>query len=643
MQKLDTPVVLDKSKRDCLLEYLLSTNTIENIVGISLIEQVDGSIISLSRRGDTPSNHVLLEPQDQEVFCHFDPRAILVATLPGIAIPHLKSTTLLDVEPLKANHVMSYVGRAPSYFGLPAETSSGISDEYTGWVSKFLEWIHHSPLKNALRGWLRDRPLLPVDGGQLKMISNLIFSPKHTYTNDGLVQFLQRLGFSFLHPGISDPAQQYLDPHLKSLDNPRHVLTSLPSFDQGLSTPDVVSLQDYILSHGHVARKDQVIQSILRKLPIYDHMNPTNPSLPEPSNPAPNYSTSWSRIPDDSKIRVVVVSPDIPLLPIAPNIFFTSHLSLVQILYPKLVTVSDTDILKLAIHNFQSQPPELQARFLDQLTTTHIPKNSLSNLQSIPFLLGADGRLHAPRSLVDPTSKFANLLPPDSPRLPQYRTTPQHKIIASLRHLSLLPDALTMEIFQEIVDVIVTKQDIRLSNSLLDFLDDDTTSWSLPNLLLDHKWLETTNGLSSPNGSHGHQFAELCNNVLPILKRARSIQSSRLLRDLHWDTPPTLQVVMAQFKALVNKSDPSCPELLPVTSFLGSNLGELSRSGQLQELEQSVKGRSWVPTHGSTLTSTTFAIFKQDLAYHPFKYITSQFTDDGNARSFLQAMGCKEE
>ena len=637
MQKLDTSVVLDRSKRDCLLEYFLSTGRIENIVGISLIEQVDGSIISLSRRGDTPSNHVLLEPQDQEVFCHFDPRAILVATLPGIAIPHLKSTTLLNVEPLKADHVMSYVGGAAAYFG----TSSGISDRYTGWVSKFLEWIHHSPLKNALRGWLRDRPLLPVDGGQLKMISNLIFSPKHTYTNDGLVQFLQRLGLSFLHPGISDPAQQYLDPHLKSLDNPRDVLTSLPSIDQGLSTPDVSFLQDYILSHRHIVQKDQVIRPILRKLPIYDHMNPTNPSLSDPSNPVPNYSTSWSKIPDGLEIRVVASGT--PLLPITPSTFFTSHLPLVQILDPTLGITSNTDILELAIHNFQSHSPELQARFLDQLTTTHIPKNSLSNLQSIPFLLGADGRLHAPQSLVDPTSKFANLLPPDSPRLPQYRTTPQHKIIASLRHLSLLPDALTMEIFQEIVDVIVTKQDIRLSNSLLDFLDDDTTSWSLPNLLLDHKWLETTNGLSSPNGSHGHQFAELCNNVLPILKRARSIQSSRLLRDLHWDTPPTLQVVVAQFKALVNKSDPSCPELLPVTSFLGSNLGELSRSGQLQELEQSVKGRSWVPTHGSTLTSTTFAIFKQDLAYHPFKYITSQFTDDGNARSFLQAMGCKEE
>ena len=598
---------------------------------------MDGSIVSLSRREGASPNHVLLGPEDQEVFRHFDPRAILVTTLPSTAISHLKSTTVLDVEPLKADHVISYVGRAPSYFGTP----SGISDGYVGWVSKFIEWIRCSPLENALRGWLHYYPLLPVNGSQFKTVSDGVFSPKHAYISDGLVQFLQQLGFSFLRPGISDLAQQYLDPHLKSLDNPRQVLTSLPSFDQGLSTSDVSSLQDYILSHRHVIQNDQVVRPILRKLPIYNHMNPTNPSLPETSYPARNYSTSWSRIPDGLEIRVV--APDIPLLPISPSIFFTSHLPLVQTLDPILGITSTTDILELAIYNFQSQPPQLQARFLDQLTTTYIPTNSLSRLQSIPFLLGADGRLHAPQTLVDPTSRFTNLLPPDSPHLPQHQTTLQHKIIASLRLLSLLPNTLTMEIFQEIVNIIVTKQDTRLSNSLLDFLDDDTASWSLPNLLLDHRWLETTSGLSSPRESHGHQFAELCNNVLPILNRARKIQSSRLLRALCWDTPPPLHVVIAQFKALVSKRDPFCPELLPVTSFLGSCLGELSGSGQLQELEQFIKGRSWVPTHGSTLTSTTFAIFKQGLAFRPFQYITSRFADDRNARAFLQVMGCKEE
>jgi hypothetical protein len=683
MQKLGTSVILDKSKRECLLEYLLSTGRIENIVGIPLIEQVDGTIVSLSQREDTSPNHVLLELQDQEVFSHFDPRAILIATLPSTAVPHLRSTTLLNVEPLKADHVMSYVGRAPSYFGPPAGTPSGISDEYTGWVSKFLEWICRSPLEEALRGWLHHHPLLPVNGVRLKTISSGVFSPKHAYVSGGLVKFLERVGLFFLRPGISDLARQYLGPHLKSLDDPRHVLTSLPPFNRGLSTPGISSLQDYILSHRHVVQRDEVVRPILKKLPIYDHMSPANSSLHEPSNLVPNYSTGWSRIPDGLAIRAV--APDIPLLPIMPRIFFTSQLPLVQILDPTLGITSNTDILELAIHNFRSQPPELQARFLDQLTTTHIPTNSLSRLESIPFLLGADGKRHAPQTLVDPTSKFANLLPPNSPHLPQYQTTLQHKTIASLRQLSLLPNTLTMEIFEEIVDVIVTKQDTQLSNSLLDFLDNDTTSWSLPNLLLDidttswpppdplldsdtkslplpdllldshttslplpdllldRQWIETTRGLSSPNGSHGHQYAALCNKVLPILKRVRRIQSLRLLKALHWDTPPALRVVVAQFRALVREENPACPELLPVSSFLGSNLRDLSRSGQLQELKQFTKGRNWVPTDGSTFTPTMFAIFKQDVAFCPFKQITSLYADDRNARSFLQEMGCKEE
>lgn len=641
MQKLCTSVALGKDKRDLLLDYLLSTGRVENIVGIPLIEQVDGSVVSLHQRAHTSPNHVLLESQDQAIFSKFDARAIPLATLPSTAIQHLKSTTLLNVEPLKADQIMNYIDHAHSYFGPFTGASSSISDQYIGWVSKFFEWIHYSPLENILRGRLHSCPLLPVKSGQLQPISSSVFSPKHTYTDDGLVLFLQRLGFSFLHPGISALAQKYLDPYLRSLDNPRHVLTSLPSLNQELSSPDVHLLQDYVLSHKYTIQKDHTMLAILRTLPIYNCMDPTNPSLPQPNTSMTNYLTSWSSIPNGVEIRVV--ASDVTLLPIVPNTFFTSQLPLVQILDQTLEVTSKIGVFELVICNIQSQPLDLQARFLDQLTTVYIPSNSLSHLQSIPFILGADRQLHAPQTLIDPTGKLANLLPSDSPHLPQYQTTLQHRIVDNLRSLSLLPNTLTTEIFQEIVGVIQSKQDSQLSSSLLDFLDDDTTSWSIPNLLLDHQWLETTKGLSSPASSHSHHYAELCNRVLPLLKRVRRIQSQRLLYALHWNTPPTLQVVTAQFRALVSEGRPSCPELFPVISFLGSHLEELSKSGYLQELEQFIKGRSWVPTHGSTLASTTFAIFKQDLALYPFKRIISRFADDRHARSFLQAMGCMEE
>lgn len=353
-----------------------------------------------------------------------------------------------------------------------------------------------------------------------------------------------------------------------------------------------------------------------------------------------NYLTEWSSIPSGLEIRVV--APGVTLLPIVPNTFFTSQLPPVQVLDQTLGFNSTLDILQLVIHHFQSQPSGLQAKFLKQLTTTYIPSTSLSLLNSIPFVLSADGRFHAPQTLVDPIDRLAKLLPPDSPRLPQYQTALQQGMVDNLRSLSLLPNTLTMEIFEEIIGVIRNKQDTQLSNLLLDFLE-NTMSWSIPNLPLSSPWLDTTHGLSSPADSHDHRFAELCNRILPLLKRAKRIQSQKLLCALHWNTPPTLQVVVAQFKALVNEGKPSCPELFPVASFLGSHLEELSRSGHSRELEQFTKGKGWVPTHGSTLTSTTFAIFRQDLIIRPFKQIISQFADDRSAKSFLEAMGCMEE
>ena len=641
MQELGTSVALGRQQRDFLLDYLLSTGKVENIIGIPLIKQVDGSIISLSRRSNTSPNHILLERQDQAVFSQFDPQAIPIAALSSTAIQHLKSTTLLDVEPLKEDHIMNYIDRAHSHFGSFKGTPFSTSDQYIGWVSEFLEWIHLSPLENALRGRLHDHPLLPVNSGQLKPISSGVFSPKHARTSEGLVEFLQSTGLSFLHPGISAPAQKYLDPYLNSLNNPHHVLTSLPPLNQELSSPDVHSLHGYILSHKYAIQEDQAMLAILRRLPIYDHMDPTRSPPPQSNNSMTNYLTSWSSMPNGVEIRVVAAN--ITLLPIIPNTFFTSQLRLVQILDQTLKVTSRVDILELAICNFLSQPPDLQARFLEQIATMHIPSSSISPLKSIPFILCANGQLHAPQSLVDPTGKLANLLPPDSPHLPQYQTALQHRMVDSLRSLSLLPNTLTMEIFQEIVNIIMEKQDTRLSNSLLGFLDDDTASWSIPNLLLNSNWLDTTDGLSSPAGSHDHRFAELCNHALPLLRSVKRIQSKRLLCALHWDKPPALQIVITQFKALVTDGSPSCPELLPVTSFLGSRLKELSRNGYLQELEQFTRGRSWVPTYGPTLASTMFAIFRQDLDISPFKHILSRFADDIDARSFLQAMGCMEQ
>ena len=299
----------------------------------------------------------------------------------------------------------------------------------------------------------------------------------------------------------------------------------------------------------------------------------------------------------------------------------------------------------MAIHHFQSQPQDLQARFLELISTTHIPSTSLSQLKSIPFILCSDGELHTLEALVDPTGRLAKLLPPLSPHLPQYQTTLQKKVLDNLKTLSLLPNTLTMQIFQEVVDAIIQKQDTKLSNLLLEFLNDNSASWSIPTLLLESPWLDTTAGLSSPASSHDYKFAELCNLVLPLLKRGKRIQSQKLLYALHWNIPPSLQIVVAQFKALViaNEKNPYCPNLFPVTSFLGVHLEKLSGSNHLQELEQFVKGRSWVPTYGPTLTSTTFAIFKQDQLIHPFKQITSQFADNKDARSFLEAMGCMEK
>ena len=643
MQRFGSSKVLDKISRDLLLDYLLSTSNVENVIGIPLIEQVNGSVTALSRRTNPSSNHILLEELDYAIFHQLDPHAISVTriNLPNTAIQLLKSTTLLNVEPLKADHITTYITRALHHFGPFLGASSNSFVQYVGWVSKFLEWLRNSPLDNIPHDHLHQHPLLPIHSGELQPISSGVFSANHTHISDGLVQLLQRLGLPFLHPQVSVSAQKYLDPHLKSLSNPCHVLTSLPPLHQGLSDKEIHSLQDYIQSHQWTIKRDHNMLAILKELPIYNHMVPFNPSLPQPSNSVTNYLTEWSSIPSGFTIRVV--APDIALLPMIPNTFFTSQLDLVQVLDQTLGITSNLDLLQLVIHNFQFQPPNLQARFLEHLSTMHIlPSTSLSHLRSIPFVLSADQQLHAPQTLVDPTDRLADLLPSNSPHLPQYQTPLQQMMVKSLRSLSLLPNTLSMEIFEEIVSVIIREQATQLSNALLDFLDDDMVSWSIPNLLLDTPWLDTNKGLSSPASSHGHHFAKLCNRVLPLLKRAKRIQSQRLLHALHWDKPPVLQVVVTQFKALVNEGKPSCPELFPVTSFLGSHLKELSRSGQLHELEQFVKGRSWVPTHGS-LTSTTFAIFKQDFIIRPFKQITLLFADDKDARSFLQAMGCMEE
>jgi len=226
-QKSDISIALGRNKRHLLLDYLLSTGKVESIIDIPLVEQVDGSIVALSRRTNTSLSHVLLEELDQAIFHRFDPYAIPITrtNLPSTAIQLLKSTSLLDVEPLGVDHIISYITHVPCYFGPFPGASSSIFVQYVSWVSEFFEWLQHSPLENILCDHLHKHSLLPVNSGQLKPISSGVFSTNHTHNRDGLVQFLQRLGLSFLHPGVSALAQKYLDPHLKSLNNPHDVLT----------------------------------------------------------------------------------------------------------------------------------------------------------------------------------------------------------------------------------------------------------------------------------------------------------------------------------------------------------------------------------------------------------------------------------
>jgi hypothetical protein len=625
------------------LDYLLSTGRVENIIGIPLLEQVDGSVITLSQRTGVSSNHVIFGEQDHEVFHQFAPHAISITriNLPSNITQLLQSTTLLNVEPLAADHVISYITQAPSHFGPFSGLFSIPFKQYVSWISRFFEWLQCSPLEKILCGHLPKSPLLPVHTGELKPISSNIFSTNSTH--NGLVGLLQHVGLSFLHSGVSITAQKYLDHHLKSLSNPHHIFTSLPPLLPPLSDSEIHTLQDYIISYRQIIQKNSPLLAVLKRLPIYRHMVPSDPPLSQSNKSVANYLTRWSNIPDGIVFRIV--ASGVAVLPMVQDTFFTpqSQLSLVQVFDQELGITSNIDILQLAIHHFQSQPQDLQARFLEIVSKTHIPSTSLSQLKSIPFIMCADEKFHTPQGLVGPTDRLAKLLPPHSPHLPQYQTIPQKMIVNHLKSLSLLPNTLTMEIFEEIVDVIIKKQDTQLSNLLLEFLNDKSTSWSIPSLLLNSPWLDTTAGLSSPAQSHDYKFAELCNRVQPLLKRGKKIQSQKLLRALHWNVPPSLQIVVAQFKALVNEENPCCPDLFPVTSFLGLHLGELSRSGSLQELEKFVGGKSWVPTSGPMLTSTTFAIFKQDHPIPPFKQIASQFADNKDARSFLQAMGCMEE
>lgn len=618
-----------------MLGYLLSTGRAENVIGIPLLERIDGSVVALSQRMEKSPNHVILGEADHQVFHQFAPHAISITRigLSNTITQLLQSTTLLNVEPLAVDHVLTYITLALSQFASLAGVSS---NTYVNWISRFFEWLQCSPLEKVLHGHLHKYSLLPVLSGELKPISSNIFSTNYAHTSNKLVGLLQHIGLSFLHTGVSATAQKCLD--LKSLDDPHHLFTSLPPLHQPLSEPEIHILHDYILSHRWTIQNNQVVLAILKKLPIYNHMVPFDPS-PSQLN---NYLTKWSNIPDGVIFRVVAL--DVTVLPMIPNTLFTpqSQLSLAQVFDKALGITSNIDVIQLAIHHFQSQPPGLQARFLELLSRMHIPSTSLSKLKSIPFIPCADGEFHALQALVDPTDELAKLLPPHSSHLPQCKTALQKRMINSLKSLSLLPNTLTIEIFQEVVDIIIKEQNAQLSNLLLEFLNDNPTSWSISNLLPNSPWLDTTKGFSSPANSHGYQFTELCNRILPPLKRTKRIQSQKLLDALHWNTPPPLQIVIAQFKALVNEENPSCPEIFPVISFLGSHHDELSTGGYLKELEHFVKGRSWVPTSGPALTSATFAIFKQDQLIHPFKQIISQFADNMDARSFLQAMGCME-
>ena len=624
-----------------VLEYLLSTDNVLNIIGLPFLKTVSGRVAVLTAlNSQAPKTYTMLDRGEFGVFGSCDDDSIIaLKDLPPQVAKSLQSRgpKFINVENLGSERIVEYLTLYPNRLG-----QVGVVQ----WLSVFWVWMSTYSDRRDLYLKIKHLFLLPTTHGLRTAETHLFRSRGEHPVN---IRHLSSLGVVFLDAGVTEAAQAVIASHgiLKIINQDIHtLLDSLPSDPSTLSldkdTPPFIL--KFISARASAAcasqgsfKEDQIQR--LKNLPIY-------PVFVSSDNTSPIYN--WTSIPGGYSIRTVSRPSFVPVI---ENIVFVEAQLLTSSLLGYLQpdnpnSLSDVQFLVLTFEHFTAQSTGLQAVVLQHLVhrQRQVPPFLLSSLVEIAFVVSIDGLKRRPGEVVDPASPVACLFEGDSARQARTVNSSEQAIVKSLQSMRLMRHALTISMIEERIGFISanhsTPTSVRLSRLLLVVIQSTHFDCSGLSLVPGQKWLPTDRGLCVPeecrDGERNRR--NLFDEVLGVLEEGIQIPHS-LRSAFNWDQPIETTTIIKQLDHVLNKIqvDDTYEKVVDIIKELS---GRDCSDSDLVALRSITAERKWVPTWSGQLARTVDAVFSLPIVESGFEQILYIST---KARKFLFDLGCSEQ
>ncbi|KAJ7471857.1 hypothetical protein FB451DRAFT_1251196 [Mycena latifolia] len=661
---------LDGADRAALLQFLLRTQQLENVIGLPLVPLVNGEFLAPMRCGTDALTHTMMDHSECDVFKKLEDSAVSLSLIPVHLrdVFRIQGPSVLNVAILSPEKVASYLTSSPFGFDLSQRHEGQLDHTLVVWLTAFWAWLGTWSARDQLFPHIRSLCVVPTHAS-LESLDVGVFS--ELGVEQPLVLVFRSLGLAFLHPAFSSDARTGLTHYpmvLKGLADIHLVLDRI-KFGQSLRLEKDKAhalskhVLDCVLQTCQQRPLDENQRRKLRSLPIFPLLTPSVIATPEKSPrilsafkvPSLHRKSKSISVPDlgfvvEGATILGIPSGNSVLLPVVNSVMYLDGSNIDLGLLPHLapsnsIPLSSIDILALAIEHFSRQSKNIQSAYLHYMVSNRdaLPPSLLKLLHKAVFVPVIDGTLQCPEHLIDPMKPDLVVIYSESKdRIPT--TLPEDLLVLRyLQSLGLLAATLTVDIVAERIQFIsshsTSYESKVLASKLLTMLSTsglDCTSLEIP---VDAKWLPTASGLVGRAECFDvAQRPELFDEVFPVLDRGVTLSPS-LRTALGWNQPIPMPILQDQLRVVLRSGRASTLKLdCLIKEFSGRTLSEVD----VTELTTIISGQPWIPIASSVLAPTNHAVFSSTLGLAGFYQIPFGLADRTQVRDFLLRMGCTE-
>jgi hypothetical protein len=651
-----------------VMEYLALTSsppTLELLSDLPWFSRTDGSLVSLTRPSTNPRWIIPATEEEARLFVD-DPHMLAWDCVSdGLRVHLLKARAaeVLNVTSLNVALVSALLDSRFSYLDSSTdELPEANVTHHFDWLVRFWTWIAQWPARENFfktqAGRIQHLHLLPTSRKSLrKMSSQVVVFQNIPWA---AVTAWSGLGVHGLHDSIPRDVVSILKEKSFALDQsaPGFVSFLIRSYDVDsrplLDPTSFKHIRDSLTSGLRLEAEPEFSvqdQKKLLQLPVFmvRHLPRNNSTL----GPA-------------SGKRIFINLPDDYPLPRLENdqIVYVDMgdsctASLIRLVdRNRLEICSELNILKLAIEHWDSQPTDLQDRFISNIFDNRRHTSELrERLKTLNFVTvnQVDHRV-PPRGLIHPHSPLAVLYEGEAGRLPTGRFCSRNYLLV-MQSEGFVDFSLDESIIQERIEYFSSAyaEGAHISQkatALVKLLNQFWVS-SYRHLILSRRSLVwfPSNGptLIAPDrcrdshrGPHDHPYYyDLCLAVLnEVVVSSRDFRSA-----LGWLDPIPSYILVEQLRRTIKHNlDGKGDRLIKLLNYLGQRHSEGALASEVaDDLKQVIDGQLWIPVTvrralSHDLVMSKYAVLSESSLRAPFHQVDPQLKH----HRFLLEMGCTQ-